>query len=551
MAPNYLPLARADRLIAAARLVIVMFTVLAVWLDPELAGARTKVVLVSAAVIFAFYAVALAFVSGWRLMTDRARLVVHVTDFLMYAILVVLTQGPVVFLIFWIFCGQIRFGTRGAIVSASIAAVTYGALTVLSSSLRVEPGYLVLRCASLMTVSLLVISFGAYERRVRAELAEIAAWPQSGTANRGALVKETLSVARELMRAHTAAVYWEEAEEPWVWVGRVTGDTFTLSREGPDFADSLMDDGVGDATFLCDWSRGRGTTVYKGDRGPRAVKSSVIASDTRRRFDLGTAAVSSAVKSDVVQGRLIFGFAREVSLDDMPLSDVIARLVAARLDHAASAERMRDSAVGEERLRVARDLHDGLLQSLTGAALQLESLLRLIGSDDDLARARVRNVQQVIEADQRELRSFITQLRPEAAAPRSASLLARLETLAARFERQWNVGVQITMEPESPNLSDSLASEIYNIVTEAAANAAKHAGGTHIDVHIDADGDEVVITVQDDGKGFPFHGTYDLGMLDDLKRGPVTLKERVASLNGDLRLESSPTGTRLEVTLEI
>ena len=175
----------------------------------------------------------------------------------------------------------------------------------------------------------------------------------------------------------------------------------------------------------------------------------------------------------------------------------------------------------------------------------------MIGTDDETARARVRNVQQVIEADQRELRSFITQLRPEAVAPRSSSLLARLQTLAARYERQWNVVVTIDVDPPAPSLPDSLAAEIYNIVNEAAANAAKHAHGTQIDVHVHTHDDEVLITVQDDGRGFPFQGTYDLAMLDDLKRGPVTLKERIASLSGDLRLQSSTSGTRLEVTLAL
>ena len=109
----------------------------------------------------------------------------------------------------------------------------------------------------------------------------------------------------------------------------------------------------------------------------------------------------------------------------------------------------------------------------------------------------------------------------------------------------------IDVEPPSPSLSESLAAEIYNIVNEAVANSAKHAGGTKIDVKVCVAPDVVVITVQDDGRGFPFHGTYDLAALDELKRGPVTLKERIASLNGDLRLMSSANGTRLEVTLAL
>jgi signal transduction histidine kinase len=550
MPSNYLPLARADRLIAAARLVIALFTMLAVWLDPDLSGGQTQIVLVTVAIIFAVYAVTLAAVAGRALLSDRARLTVHILDFLVYSILIDLTQAPVVFFVFWIFCGLLRFDTRGAIVTACVATAMYGVLTISSPALRHEPGYLVLRFASLTTVSLLVVSFGAYERRVRGELTDIAAWPQTGTASRETLIADTLRVARELMRAGTAAVYWEEAEEPWTWFASSRDGEFILAREGPELAGTLIAPEAQESTFLCDWSHGVTSLKSSGD-GPRPTRITLIPDSTRRRLDLGLAAVSSVVKSDLVVGRLVFGFQREVTSDDMPLSDVIARLVAARLDHAASAERMRDSAVGQERIRVARDLHDGLLQSLTGAALQLESVHRLIGNDDDTARARVRNVQQVIETDQRELRSFITQLRPEEAPARSASLMARLESLSLRFERQWNVAVTVEVDPPAPALSESLAAEIFNIVNEAASNAAKHAGGSHIAVDVRVGDDEVVITVQDDGRGFPFHGTYDLPMLDELKRGPVTLKERVASLKGDLRLHSSSDGTRLEVTLAI
>jgi signal transduction histidine kinase len=550
MPASYLPQARADRLIAAARLVIALFTMLAVWLDPDLGSGRMRLLLAAAAVIFALYAIGLALVAGRALLSDRARLSIHVLDFLVYSVLIELTQAPFVFFIFWIVCGLLRFGTRGAVVTASIATAAYFVLTVSSPQFPRAPGLLVLRFASLIAVSVLVVGFGAYERRVRTELAEIASWPQTTSGSREALVAETLRVARELMHAAIAAVYWEELEEPWVWFASSREEGFVLTREGPELAATIIGAEAADATFLCDWSRGR--TTFKADgRGPIVTKSPLITTEVRNRLDLGTAAVSSVVKSDLVQGRLIFGFLRDATIDDMPLSDVIARLVAARLDHAASAERMRDSAVGEERLRVARDLHDGLLQSLTGAALQLESLHRLIGSDDNTARARVRSVQQVLEIDQRELRSFITQLRPEPAMPRSASLRARLDTLATRFERQWNVAVKIEVEPPSPALSESLAAEIYNIVNEAVANSAKHAGGTKIDVKVCVGPDVVVITVQDDGRGFPFHGTYDLAALDELKRGPVTLKERIASLKGDLRLVSSAEGTRLEVTLAL
>src|SRR5438067_4328446 len=212
MPASYLPQARADRLIAAARLVIALFTMLAVWLDPDLGSGRMRLLLAAAAVIFALYAIGLASVAGRALLSDRARLSIHVLDFLVYSVLIELTQAPFVFFIFWIVCGLLRFGTRGAVVTASIATAAYFVLTVSSPQFPRAPGLLVLRFASLIAVSVLVVGFGTYERRVRTELAEIASWPQTASGSREALVGETLRVARELMRASIAAVYWEDLQ---------------------------------------------------------------------------------------------------------------------------------------------------------------------------------------------------------------------------------------------------------------------------------------------------------------------------------------------------
>jgi signal transduction histidine kinase len=63
--------------------------------------------------------------------------------------------------------------------------------------------------------------------------------------------------------------------------------------------------------------------------------------------------------------------------------------------------------------------------------------------------------------------------------------------------------------------------------------------------------DRVYITVTDDGRGFPFSGRYDLAALTDAQLGPVSLKQRVASLHGELVLTSTLIGSRLEISLPV
>jgi signal transduction histidine kinase len=109
----------------------------------------------------------------------------------------------------------------------------------------------------------------------------------------------------------------------------------------------------------------------------------------------------------------------------------------------------------------------------------------------------------------------------------------------------------VTLTPMYARVSDSVGGELFNLVAESLANAAKHAHATRIDVHVNIVDGVAEIDVEDNGRGFPFHGTYDLAALDAGHRGPVTLRERVASLRGSLLLHSSPQGARIQMKIPI
>jgi signal transduction histidine kinase len=224
--------------------------------------------------------------------------------------------------------------------------------------------------------------------------------------------------------------------------------------------------------------------------------------------------------------------------------------VASRLDQLQLSEKEHSAAIADERVRVARDLHDVLLQSLTGAALQLEVIQREAG-ENEVLRSRLRSIQEVIETDQRELRSFIANLRPDAGGRPDTSLRARLSSISQRFHEQWGIAVEVMIDASGSAIPERLASEIFSIVSEAVANAAKHAGAQWVSVAISANETMVRVTVQDDGRGFPFLGSFTLADLDHERRGPVTLKQRVVSLLGNLRLESTPGGSRIEIELPV
>jgi signal transduction histidine kinase len=261
--------------------------------------------------------------------------------------------------------------------------------------------------------------------------------------------------------------------------------------------------------------------------------------------------VSAPVEGEESRGRILILDCPGATYDDLVLCEIGAQLVATQLDESVLFDRVRDAAVSEERLRLARDLHDGLLQSLTAAKLQLERVHHLVRFNAGEAQHHLREVQEMIARDQTELRAFITQLRPRSISPQSAPLHTRLATLAERIAQQWAIAVEITLDPPHVHVTDSVAGEIFSLVAESLANAAKHARAKRIEVSVSVDATIARIRVADNGRGFPFRGTYDLAQLDAMHRGPVTLRERVASLHGTLILDSTSDGATIAITVPI
>ena len=111
--------------------------------------------------------------------------------------------------------------------------------------------------------------------------------------------------------------------------------------------------------------------------------------------------------------------------------------------------------------------------------------------------------------------------------------------------------VQRRYNTSTTGLPDEILEGAYRLAQESIVNAARHADASVIDVRISTSSDRLELRIADDGRGFAFQGTYDLNALNEMDDGPLTLKERVADLGGDLRLTSGDTGTELLITLPL
>jgi signal transduction histidine kinase len=551
--PLYVQHQRAERLIAIARTAFAALTLIVLSVEPTVAESRTRPLFLFGAVYTAYSALMVFVV--WRVPQQslRTRVVTHAIDIATYGAILAYTQTPVspftTLFVFALFCATLRFGVRGLLWTGGVLTVMYVAIAYANGGAQSDPAFFLTRVTYIAFATLLLAYLRQYQQRMQDDLSNIANWPRTLPREREPLLRDILPAAARVLRASRALLVWEENDEPWLTMAYFDGHEIFIKREGPELR--VVAESIGASTFYCSDVQRPSPTLIAGNGGaPHSIEACPVENDLVERFAIRSV-LSSPVEAEEAHGRFFVFDRHDVTYDDLVLADIAAHLIAAQLDESALFQSMRVAAVGEERLRLARDLHDGLLQSLTAIKLQLERVHHLVRFNAAEAQEHLRAVQELIAHDQQELRTFITQLRPRALAAHSLPLSSRLAALAARFRQQWGIEVAVTLTPSFARVSDSVGGELFNLVAESLANAAKHARATRIDVNVSILDGQAEIDVEDNGHGFPFHGTYDLAELDAAHRGPVTLRERVASLRGSLLLHSSQEGARIQMRIPI
>lgn len=333
-------------------------------------------------------------------------------------------------------------------------------------------------------------------------------WPRALSSEPREFVETALQACQSIFDADGAALAWDDPEEPWVVIGSLQAGEFTWREES-----EALD-------LVCG------------------------------RFD-SAANLSIPIQGEWVNGCLyILQPAQRHDLTPV-LAEAAGLLLAHDMDHIISSRAASRQAVHEERLRVARDLHDGLLQSFTGVVLQLETVHDLIKKQPEEASRLITNIQGLIMADQRDLRSYVEQLRPRRRIDVPFDFLSRLEELRSRFETQWGIPVTIDKDSVDPLVAQSLGPETFRLIQEAVTNSAKHGSASEIRVRLSTADSRIVIDVSDDGAGFPFLGRRTLQEIRESGVGPSMLAERVAALNGDLAVESSGRGASLQISIPL
>lgn len=244
---------------------------------------------------------------------------------------------------------------------------------------------------------------------------------------------------------------------------------------------------------------------------------------------------------DKVLGVLVVGASEPNQFDeqDIRLLTLLANQAGIFLQNARLQQGTKQTAVLEERNRLARELHDSVTQVLFGLTLNLESASGLMAKRPERAAELITRSQEMAAEALAEMRSLIFELRPSALQEKGLAMALTNHVNLFRRRQDLAVTLQITVEDR---LDPDIEFCLYRVAQEALQNVAKHAKASHVAVSYRAEPGAVTLTVADDGVGIP-----QTGSSQNQSFGMLGMKERVEAVGGRLTVTTAPgQGTTIQ-----
>jgi signal transduction histidine kinase len=238
--------------------------------------------------------------------------------------------------------------------------------------------------------------------------------------------------------------------------------------------------------------------------------------------------------------------AEEFSEQDEYLITMLAAQAAIAIENANLYKQVQRLAVLEERERIAMDLHDGIIQSIYAVGLMLEYAGLMFDESPEQAHKRLQDSINALNEVIRDIRNYILDLRPQRF--QNKNLSTGLVDLVRAFKANTLITVDVqTADRADADLTTDQSTGLFHITQEALANIAKHARARHVTMNLRRDGSLVILSIQDDGRGF------DTSTVKAYTgHGLRNMQERARALGAQLRLDSAVgQGTLIEVRLPV
>ena len=222
------------------------------------------------------------------------------------------------------------------------------------------------------------------------------------------------------------------------------------------------------------------------------------------------------------------------------LAGALANQATLAVEMARLAAKRQQTAILEERNRIAREIHDTLAQSLSGVVVQLEAAQDVLGDAPEECREHIARAADQARTGLTEARRSVWALRPPSA--RRGNIVDALEGLVRESSVRAETDVAFSSDGEVQSVSPEVEYNLLRTAREALNNAIRHAGPCKLALHMVFENHHVRLSITDDGCGFVPDEVSGDGF------GLIGMRERIERVDGELRIDSRPgAGTRVDV----
>ena len=571
---------RIERWLATARVFLAVSALVAIRMDPTELGNSP-----AAYGLLGFYMgnsiLVLMLLRRRKASTARFRILVHAADIVWPAFISVFGDGPrspfILFFVFVLTAAAYRWGLWETLSTAAAEVVLLWAESFVLfhvwvtrggalrwhvfSGLQInttefEPKRLFMLSVYLLVMGLLLGYLSEQQKHLRAEKAAVTRMLAKVRVETG-LTGTLQQISREIATMYSTGrllVASQEIHSHRIFLGelRSSGDGAT-----PDFA--WLDASARDAkTYLDDFpaeafyaaSEGDHWSVIALDREGNQVPSpsSEPLVRLKERQSFGSMIAISFVFGGEWRGRVFVfdpSWQGETQEELRFLLDLF-RQVGPAVYNVYLLHRLRRRAGAAERTRFARELHDGAVQSLIAVEMQVDVLRRQAETSPAIVGGELGRIQGLLREEVLKLRELMQQMKSIDVDARRFLIL--VTDAVERFERETGISARFVTDVAKLEMPDKVCRELLRIVQEGLVNVRKHSKARHVLVRLSSNPSHWGLTLEDDGKGFPFSGRLTQDELDQMGKGPMIIKERVRLIEGSLTVESNPgLGTRLEI----
>jgi len=572
---------RIERWLATARLFLAFCALVAIRMDPTQLGYSSAAYgLLSFYMANAFGIVML--LRRRRESTASFRLLVHIADIIWPAFISVFGEGPrspfFLFFVFVLAAAAYRWGLWETLTTAAaevallwtesflllhVWATPEGVLPWrIFSGLRVnvqefEPKRLFMLSIYLLVMGLLLGYLAEQQKHLRAEKAAVTGLLARARVEAGltGTLQQILGEVRAMYGASKLLIASQEARSHRVFLGELKNSPgvpaeFIWLEPSPRDAKKYVEDFPGDVCYAA-CEKDRWSTVALDDEGNQIAVGSMQSLAQLKELQPFQSLITVAfLLGGEWRGRLFLfdpSWRGEKQEELRFLLDLVHQ-VGPAVHNVYLLHRLRRRAGAAERARFARELHDGAVQSLIAVEMQVDVLKRQAANEPSIVAGELGRIQGLLREEVLKLRELMQQMKSMDVD--SSRFLNVLNDTVERFERETGITARLVTDLDGLDMPQKVCRELVRIVQEGLVNVRKHSRARHALVRLAANDTQWNLTLEDDGKGFPFSGKLTQAELDQIGKAPLIIQERVRLIAGELTVESNPgLGTRLQITV--